>query len=171
MANDEGRIDVTLDDDESELAASEMLVALARLDAEAAQAYGAAAESIELPDARGKLREFEQDHLRHVADLKAALERIGEGDLARSLEPQAPLLAAFSRMAAPLGPHAVLMTLLNNEQLTNVTYENALAYEWDEESELMLERNRADEERHFDWLSAKHDELAHDEDEEPSASA
>jgi hypothetical protein len=35
----------------------------------------------------------------------------------------------------------------------------------------MLERNRADEERHFDWLSAKHDELAHDEDEEPSASA
>jgi hypothetical protein len=125
---------------------------------------------------RRRLRDFEADHRRHVRDLRQCLESLGEGELAGALEPAAPLLPIFARMAAPLGAHSMIMTLLNNEQLTNLSYEDALAYDWDEESGRILERNRADEERHFEWLAAKHDELAEEEGEEgdsepPGASA
>lgn len=155
--------------EEGELTGAELLVALARLDAEAAAAYSAAAEIIDLADIQARLREFEADHLRHLASLKKTLESLGEQEAAAALGEPATLLAPLARMSVPLGPHAALMTLLNNEQLTNVAYENALAYEWDAEAERMLERHRADEERHFEWLSAKHDELADEEEGRPSA--
>jgi rubrerythrin len=155
---------------ESELTASEMLLALARLDAEAAQAYLAAAESMTVPEVRQKLQEFARDHERHVRDLRRCVERLAEAELPPAREAEASLLPALVRMAAPLGLEAVVMALLNDEQLTNVSYEDALAYEWDEESEGLIERHRADEQRHFEWLAEKHQELG-EAGEPPKASA
>lgn len=47
----------------------------------------------------------------------------------------------------------------------------------EDETEALLQRNRADEERHLEWLTQKHDELAQteartgeEEGEQPSAS-
>lgn len=153
-------------DETAATAEEEMLGALVRLDAEAAQAYLAGAEAFPPGDARDTIQGFAADHLNHVEVLVARLDQLGVTGVESSLEEMPLLLAALARMAAPLGPHAIVLALLSNEQLTNLGYEDALAYEWDDETEDILERHRADEERHFAWLAAKHDELAKQEGEE-----
>src|SRR3954451_14767581 len=59
-----------IDDDTSDL---DVLVALAELDAEAAQAYRIAASGVDDPLTRTKLDEFAEDHLRHVATINRLL--------------------------------------------------------------------------------------------------
>ena len=157
---------------EVELAPAEMLLALARLDAEAAAAYLAAADALEAEELAGPLREFAGDHQRHVAELAPLLEELGVEGPEASIREAPLLLPVLARMAGPLGAHAIVLALLNNEQLTNLSYEDALAYEWgDDDTEQLLERNRADEQRHFEWLAARHEESGRLDEDQPTSSA
>ena len=141
------------------LAPEEVLATLAQLDLESALAYEAAAGLVSDPEIRGTLGGFARDHRLHVEALNGVLETEGEGVLAAREPERMPLLAGLARLSGPIGPEALALALLANEQLTNLSYEDALAYEWDAASERMLEGFRADEERHMRWLSDKHDEL------------
>jgi rubrerythrin len=141
------------------LAPEEVLATLAQLDLESALAYEAAAGIAGDPEIRATLGGFAHDHRLHVEALNGVLETEGEGVLAARESERMPLLAGLARLAGPIGPEALALALLANEQLTNLSYEDALAYEWDSTSERMLEGFRADEERHMRWLSDKHDEL------------
>jgi rubrerythrin len=141
------------------LAPEEVLASLAQLDLESALAYEAAVEIASDPEIRRKLREFSEDHRRHVEALNGALEQLGEGVLAAREPDRMPLLAGLARISGPIGPEALALALLANEQLTNLSCEDALAYQWDAQSERMLAGFRSDEERHMRWLSDKHDEL------------
>lgn len=145
--------------DDVGVSAPELLSTLARLDAEAAHAYGAAAEVVEDDDTRSHLQSFGQDHLRHVEEIGRLLTAMGEeaGDV--RTDPAAMLLPALVRMAAPLGMPSVLLTLLNDEQVTNASYDDAAGYAWDDDAEAVIERCRADEERHLRWLSDQYAEL------------
>ncbi|BDG02210.1 ferritin-like domain-containing protein [Anaeromyxobacter oryzae] len=135
----------------------EVLASLARLDLEAALAYEAAAEVAEDGELAAQLRRFGEDHRRHVDGLASVLEREGAAELAPSEDTVAPMLAGLARLAAPLGPESLVLAILADEQLTNLSYEDALAYDWDEDEEQLLEGFRADEERHMRWLSDRHD--------------
>jgi rubrerythrin len=141
------------------LAPEEVLASLAQLDLESALAYEAALEIASDPEIGRNLAAFAQDHRRHVEALNGVLEAEGEGVLAAREPERMPLLAGLARLSGPIGAEALALALLANEQLTNLGYEDALAYEWDETNERMLEGFRADEERHMRWLSDKHDEL------------
>jgi rubrerythrin len=150
------------------LAPEEVLASLALLDLESALAYEAAVEIASDVEIRRTLREYSEDHRRHVEALNRTLEQLGEGALAARDSDRMPLLAGLARISGPIGPEALALSLLANEQLTNLSYEDALAYQWDEQNERMLEGFRADEERHMRWLSDKHDELTRAAPEQPS---
>lgn len=140
---------------EVELTPSEVLTALARLDLEAALAYETAAGLVEDDELVRQLRRFGRDHRRHAEQLARLLSEEGDARL-DALQPEEPLLAGVARVAAGLGPQSLALALLANEHLTNVTYEDVLAYRWDEELERLLVGFRADEERHVRWLSERH---------------
>jgi len=69
------------------------------------------------------------------------------------------VLAGLLGLTGPLGPDVVVVTLLGNEQLTNLAYDAALSYDWDGETGAMLRRFQQDEERHVAWLADKHERL------------
>lgn len=144
---------------EATLSEVEVLMALAQLDLEAALAYEAAAEVVEDRDIAEQLGAFAQDHRRHIEGVARVLSEDGGAGLAAPPSGATGLLAELARLAAPLGAGALVLTLLANEQLTNLSYEDALAYEWGEEHESLLEQFRAEEERHMRWLSDAADEL------------
>ncbi len=141
-----------------ELDEIEVLTTLARLDLEAALAYDVAANASHERDLRQTLGRFRDDHLRHVDDLNRLLRGRGGPELGRS-EKTELLLRPLARVAAAFGPIAVVMTLLNDEQITNETYELALELEWDDDVQRVLERNLSDEQRHLSWLAEKEDQL------------
>lgn len=138
-----------------ELTPAEVLAALLRLDVEAAAAYEAAAERAD-DDAARQLRGFARDHRRHAGAISRLLGTRGDAERDAAADPAAPLLAGLARVAAGLGPPSLTLALLVNEQLTNLGYEDVLAYAWDEDVERLLAGFRADEERHLRWLSERH---------------
>ncbi len=137
----------------------ELLTTLARLDLEAALAYDEAAEMTTDEIVRTQLEEFAEEHRRHFDVLNALLEREGEVSVAPPAA-GAPVLGGIMQLAGPLGADVIVVALLGNEQLTNLGCDAALAYEWDDETEAMLERFAADEQRHLAWLAERHDALA-----------
>jgi hypothetical protein len=146
--------------DDEEIAAVELISALARLDLEAAladeAAAGLAGEDAELGD---NLRAFARDHRAHLEALNETLESEGERAVGPDAEDARGVLAGLLGLTGPLGADVVVVTLLGNEQLTNLAYDAALSYDWDDETGAMLRRFQQDEERHVAWLAEKHERL------------
>jgi rubrerythrin len=147
------------DREEVEIAAVDLVTSLARLDLEAALAYEVAAGLCDDDDLDRHLREFARNHRVHVEALNEALEAEGEPAVVSPPAPGGPVLAGLVTMTGPLGDEVIVVTLLGQEQLTNLSYDAALSYEWDDETEAMLRRFQQDEERHMAWLGEKHDAL------------
>jgi rubrerythrin len=145
--------------DNDEIPAVELISALARLDLEAAMAFEAAA-TLAAPDVElaQNLRGFARDHRSHLEALNETLESEGEEGV-RPDGNAGGVLAGLLGLTGPLGPDVVVVTLLGNEQLTNLAYDAALSYDWDAETGAMLRRFQQDEERHVAWLAEKHERL------------
>jgi rubrerythrin len=158
-------------DAQATLSEVEVLMALAQLDLETALAYEAAAEVAEDEEIEEQLRQFARDHRRHIEGVARAMSAGGGAGLSGPPSRATGLFAELARLSAPLGAGALVLTLLADEQLTNLTYEDALAYEWDHLHEAMLEQFRAEEERHMRWLSDKADALHRTGPDQPSPSA
>jgi rubrerythrin len=147
------------DREDVEIAAVELVTALARLDLQAALAHEAAAARCEDGDLERNLRDLARDHRVHVEALNEALEAEGEPAVTSPPEPRTSVLAGLVAITGPLGGEVVVVTLLGAEQLTNLAYDASLSYEWDDEVEAMLRRFQQDEERHLSWLAERHDAL------------
>jgi rubrerythrin len=143
---------------EVEIAAVELVAALARLDLEAALAYDAAARACEDEELGRRLREFASEHRGHVEALNETLEAEGVPPVTSDV-PAGPVLAGLMRLTGPLGDEVIVVTLLGDEQLTNLSYDAALSYEWDADTEAMMREFQADEERHMAWLAEAHDRI------------
>lgn len=152
----------TIEEEElEELTEGEVLMSVARLDLEAALAYGAAAEGLEDQRVRSQLLRFRDDHLRHIRELNPQLVARGRDPIDPSeVERGDLLLPGLARLVLPLGNVAALMALLSNEQMTNLTYEAALEFDWDDEIVAILERAAADETRHLSWLAEEEDRIS-----------
>ncbi len=153
---------------EDEIPAVELISVLARLDLEAALAYEAAAELSKDDDLTEHLGLFARDHRTHLEALNEALEAEGEDGHGPEATPAGPVLAGILGLTAPLGDDVIVVTLLGNEQLTNLAYDAALSYDWDDETGGMLRRFQNDEERHVAWLADKHERLGGTTSERPS---
>jgi hypothetical protein len=155
--------------DEPAIPAVDLISALARLDLEAALAYEAAADATGEQDELARiLREFARDHRSHLEALNETLESEGE----TAVGPEAVsggAMAALLRLTAPLGREIVIVTVLGTEQLTNLGYDAALSYEWDDETGAMLRRFQEHEERHVSWLAGEHGRLGLSNEPPPAA--
>jgi rubrerythrin len=143
-----------------------MLVGLAQMDSEAAFAYETAAELADLSDVRSRLLEFAADHRRHVTELGQAIREIGGEPAAAAPPPDTSVFGVLTSALGMVGPRALLMGLIGNEEFTNSAYDTALELITDAELRRLIERNFADEQRHITWLATQ---ARPSEEEEPMA--
>lgn len=130
----------------------EVMTGLARLDLESALCYEAAAAVVDDEGTKQQLLTFAKDHRRHVEALDKLIRKRGAPAFSASIDETKFLLPMLGRLAHPLGDDVVLMTLLNNEHLTNSSYRSALEFEWEDDIFKVLEAAAGDEDLHFDWL-------------------
>lgn len=135
------------------------LKSLVELDYAAIASYEEAIEHIKDQECKKKLKEFSDDHSRHVKDLSEVL---------RDLNQEAPKSAGIKQIftqgkvmfANLIGDKAILKALKMNEDDTNTAYErvnehpNKSAYASDP-----LKRGLEDERKHRAWIEAKIAEL------------
>ncbi|MFY0563059.1 ferritin-like domain-containing protein [Archangium lansingense] len=129
----------------------ERLNNLIALDYDAVGAYEAAINRIDVESLRMRLREFQQDHERHIQDLSRVV--VGLGGKPRT-KPDAKgfILKGFTAVTSMMGNEAALQAMRGNELLTNRTYRVALEEEWSDETRAIIERNFSDEQRHLAFI-------------------
>jgi competence ComEA-like helix-hairpin-helix protein len=130
----------------------EALTGLAELDAGAAASYAAAAAATLDDQIARQLSSFEGDHHRHVRDLNALIKKAGGEPVEEEVTGSDSLLSRLTDSAAALGASGLIVAMIANEMLTNGSYQTALELPFGPEIRTVLERNRADEERHLHWL-------------------
>ncbi len=143
------------------------LVAIAMMDAEAAAAYGAAADVVDDDGIRETILSFQKDHLRHVDDLNAIITERG-GNAVRRDPAMGSVMVTLAQSMGALGTDEAILALVGNEQLTNSVYATALELGLDEKTVAVLERNKADEERHLETLEELSSDVEEEVDDEPS---
>ncbi|MFL5348374.1 MAG: ferritin-like domain-containing protein [Hyalangium sp.] len=129
----------------------ERLNDLIALDHDAVGAYEAAINRIEVEALRMSLREFQNDHLRHIQDLSRVVLGLG-GTPRQKPDVKGFLLKGFTAITSMMGNEAALKAMQGNEKLTNRTYEQALKESWTEEVRTIIERNFRDEQRHLAFI-------------------
>ena len=130
----------------------DLLEDLVSLDYDAADAYQAAIDRLDEARFRDRLREFKGDHLRHIDEIGAILQRMGrtppkEGDM-KSYLTQGKVV-----MGSLMGDKAILQAMRTNEADTNTAYERAVAFHGlDATTQETLLRGLEDERRHCEWI-------------------
>jgi competence protein ComEA len=130
------------------------LMAVARMDAEAAAVYEAASELIAIDEITEQLLAFRDDHLRHVEDLNQLLADRGGDPVSDEVDPDASMLVELAEAMGAIGPRPGLAAVIGNEQLTNSVYQSAMELPFDDRARALLERNLGDERRHLAGLTA-----------------
>jgi rubrerythrin len=130
-----------------------MLVGLAQMDSEAAFAYETAAELADGSEVRARLLEFAADHRRHVSELGRAIRELGGEPAVAAPPPDTSVFGVLTSALGMVGPRAVLLALIGNEEFTNSAYDAALELIADPSLRQVLERNFEDEQRHITWLA------------------
>lgn len=129
------------------------LESLIELEYDALSAYHTAIEALEKPSYKLQLRNFAEDHQRHIDELSHLFRRKG------FQPPTKPatlkhLLTKGKAVLATLGSDiSILQAMLSNEKDTNHAYETMLAHEeiWLEATPI-IRRGLEDEKRHKNWL-------------------
>lgn len=124
---------------------------LIALDHDAVGAYEAAIERIDVELLRSRLREFQEDHRRHIQDLSRVVKGLG-GTPREKPDVKGFVLKGFTAITSMMGNEAALKAMQGNEKLTNRTYEKALQESWPEDVRGIIERNFRDEQRHLAFI-------------------
>lgn len=122
------------------------------LEVDAAHAYGSGVALVRPGAVHAELRLFGLEHQRHAIELHQAI--LDLGYLAPEVEPDVKgvVIGALTAPRRRLTLEDVLEGLRGNEQLTNSVYAKALARPLPPEVRALVERLRADERQHLDWL-------------------
>jgi uncharacterized protein (TIGR02284 family) len=129
----------------------ERLNELIALDYDAVGAYAAAIHRIDVESLRMRLREFQQDHERHIRELSEVVTRLG-GTPRTTPDAKGFILKGFTAVTSMMGNEAALQAMRGNETLTHRTYRMALDEDWSDEARALIERNFSDEQRHLAFI-------------------
>ena len=129
---------------------------LIALEFDAIAAYEAAVERLDTAHYKQRMREFMDDHHRHLQELTQAVEMLGgdpreRGDFKKILTKGKVVLAGLA------GDDKILGAMKSNEDETNDKYEHAVrecSPTVAPQISDMLSRALADERRHRDWIVA-----------------
>lgn len=128
------------------------LYELCELDYDAVEAYEAAINRLEKEDYKATLRDFKNDHQRHIEEIRKLLEthqaKIPEGPSLKGLLTQGKVV-----LGNLFGDNSILTAMLSNEMDTNKAYErlNTHTEKWMDAIDT-LARGLEDERRHKEWL-------------------
>lgn len=128
------------------------LRSLAQLDADAIGAYDAAISRVNVQLVRERLDDFRGDHVRHLQDLNAFIQRFGGQPVELRPDFKGTAMTAVTAVSSLMGTEAALVAMLGNEEFTNRAYELALAFDWSPEVRGAIQKNREDERRHVTWI-------------------
>lgn len=124
---------------------------LIRVDMDAIRAYEDAIVACEIPEIKGQLVAFQQDHRRHVVDLAAMVRNLG-GEPVQRHDSEGFFIEGFTAVASS-GDRAALLAMRGNEELTASRYGAAVRMQvGSPEALAVIERNYQDEARHLAWI-------------------
>lgn len=129
-----------------------LLQSLAQLDIDACHSYRRVVERVQDENVRRQLLEFWREHERHVDELAAAIHRRGGTPPDFERDTAGIVIEGFTRLRAATGIGGALRALKTNERLTNAAYAAAMKERVPDEVRDLLERNRADEQHHLDYI-------------------
>jgi uncharacterized protein (TIGR02284 family) len=133
---------------------------LIALDFDAVNAYESAITRIDAEEVRDVLREYQEDHRRHIRDLSACVSQLG-GTPRDKPDAKGFFIQAFTAITSMMGDRAALSAMRSNEELTNKAYDRALAEcVWPTSMLQIIERNREDERRHLAYVLQTIDAMA-----------
>ena len=148
------------EEDDSDLS---LLVAMAELDAEAAEAYRIAAEYTDQVHLQAKLEEFRADHLRHVEDFNQLLSDAGVPEVSVELDEDSSAMTMLAASMSTMGARSAVRAMIANEHLTTASYAAATELPFEQDVARILEEHLKDERRHLAWLSEQESRVANDE--------
>jgi rubrerythrin len=128
------------------------LRSLAQLDADAVGAYDAAIARVREPLVRERLNDFRVDHVRHVQDLNALIQRFGGEPVELKPDLKGAAMKGLTAVTSMMGTEAALVAMLGNEEFSNRAYELALQFDWNPDIRSLIQKNREDEYRHVTWI-------------------
>ena len=131
------------------------LTSLLQLDHDAASAYDAAIDKFGEGDIKEHLKQFRDDHNRHVIELSNTIDSLG----VKAPVPELVITDAIANGILSLqnekNKQAVLDTLYMVEQITNKSYGDAMNQQFPEQLKNLLQRNLSDEQRHREFISSE----------------
>lgn len=130
----------------------ERLNNLMMLDHDAVDAYQQAIDRMKSEFCKQKLREFQADHRRHIADLKDCVVRYG-GQPKDRRDIKGFFIKGMTAIQSMMGDEMALVAMRTNEKLTNSEYQKAVDDRTiPEDVAKVLVKNRGDEARHLAWV-------------------
>jgi hypothetical protein len=139
------------------------LTAIARLDLEAAAAFGLAADSVEDARLRRMLHAFRDDHRRHVDAIVGFSRAKGMEIHITPIEAERSPFVAIASSVGALDPRAAVEAVIGNELLTNATYDTAGWLISDSGALTIVRRHCSKERDHLDALTR----WAHEHEQDP----
>ncbi|HVL00922.1 MAG TPA: PA2169 family four-helix-bundle protein [Dongiaceae bacterium] len=126
---------------------------LIELDFDAIAAYDSAINRLQSAEYKRKLKEFKQDHRRHVTELSKFIRKLG-GEAADSGDLKKILTQGKVVIANIVGDDKTILKAMKlNEDQTNLKYEKAVQeFGASEELAALLATNLEDERRHREWI-------------------
>ncbi len=132
------------------------LVELIELDFDAVAAYTAAIDRLTNEEYKQKLREFRDDHERHIRELSAVLLAHNQKTPTGPDHTKQWLSKGKVIIAELMGDQAILAAMRSNEVDTNTAYERIVGHKnkWPDADEI-VKRGLQDEKRHKTWLASQ----------------
>lgn len=125
---------------------------LLMLDHDAVEAYQQAIDRMDSATCRNKLSEFQNDHRRHIDELKKCIAQFGGTPKDRT-DVKGFFIKGMTSLQSMMGDEMALKAMQTNEKLTNRTYQDALDdLQMPEDIRLLVQKNRDDERRHLQWI-------------------
>lgn len=129
------------------------LTKLAQLDIDAIGAYKTAIAKIDDATIQQKLTQFKGDHERHVIDLNREIVTMDGAPLEEKPDLKGLLIKGLTALQSAFGTESALKAMKGNEELTNKTYDEALAdNNLPVHIRFLLEKNRDDERLHLQYI-------------------
>jgi len=124
-----------------------------QLDIDASFAYLQAIEAIEEDDIRINFMKFQNDHLRHIKELSAAVIKLGGIPPEHTKDFKGYLIEGITNLRSITGSKGALKAMKTNEKMTNYLYKNALNNkDMPVKIQLILQQNYHDAERHLQYI-------------------
>lgn len=125
---------------------------LMHLDVDAVRAYDEAIEKVDDAEVSARLREYRQDHQRHVEDLRAAVMRVGGQPEEARPDFKGMLIEGMTKLRSAMGEEQALKAMRQNEETTNRDYREALGWDMPEDIRDIFQRGYEDEQRHLRYI-------------------